>query len=98
MKLRAKDSFNTSGIGTVHAGSEFEVHDALGQELVDKGHAVIVEATTPTAAGAAAKEPAAAKAPAAPKAPLSKADLPPLNKMAETPANKSKPGPKPKDE
>lgn len=85
MRMKAADSFHTSGLGMIHAGQEFEVHDALGKELADKGHATPIEASTNTAAGAKATEPAAKKEPAI------------INKMAEAPANKAA-KPKPKDE
>lgn len=77
MKLRAKDTFHASGVGKVHAGQEFETHDALGQELADKGHAEILEASTDTAAGADQSTPA-----------VPKSDLPPLAKVEPAPKNK----------
>lgn len=93
MKLKAKDSFHASGVGTVHAGAEFETHDALGQELVDKGHAEIVgdsdDATEEPAGELPGEEisrvdddyeqPADAE---------EKAELPPLNKVEPAPKNK----------
>jgi len=80
MKMRAKDSFHTSGIGSVHAKQEFEVHDALGKELEARGLAVSLSAST---------EPAEPK-PAPADAPQSetKAELPPLNKSDAPTANK----------
>lgn len=78
MKLKATKSFHASGVGTVHQGSEFEVHDALGQELADKGLASVTEASTDTDAGAAQSEPQA------------KAELPPLNKADFAPKRKRK--------
>lgn len=40
--MKARDSFHASGVGTVHAGKEFEVHDALGKDLQDRGLADVV--------------------------------------------------------
>jgi len=42
MKLKANRSFHTSGVGMVHAGAEFEVHDALGREMEERGLAARV--------------------------------------------------------
>jgi hypothetical protein len=83
MKLKATKSFHTSGVGTVHQGTEFEVHDALGKELSDKGLASVVEASTDTAAGADASEPHAKQ-----ERPLSnKAEVVPKTKRkAEAPS------------
>lgn len=92
MKLKAKDTFHASGVGKVHARQEFEVHDALGKELVDKGHAEILEASTDTDAGAAQSEPAVPKA---------EPEL--LNKIEPAPKNKRRgkaeaPADEPEDE
>jgi hypothetical protein len=78
MKLKANRSFHTSGIGMVHERTEFEVHDALGRELVDKGLARVIEASTDTDAGAAGSEPHAKQEPP----PLNKAALAPKTKRA----------------
>lgn len=90
MKLRAKDSFHTSGVGTVHAGQEFEVHDQLGREIADKGHAEILEASTDTDAGADQSEPAAPKS--EPGLISAKVEPAPKNKRSKQPA------PEPEDE
>jgi len=78
MKLKAIKSFHASGVGTVHQGTEFEVHDALGREFETKGLALVTQASTDTDAGADQSEPHAKKEP----------EL--LNKMEQTPENKTR--------
>lgn len=85
MKLKATKSFHASGLGTVHEGTEFEAHDALGQEIADKGLAEIVKASTPSSGGAAQTEPAAPKQPVS----AAKAAPPVQNKAAEVQATKA---------
>lgn len=76
MKLKAIKSFHTSGLGMIHAKTEFEAHDALGKELADKGLAEIVESSTDTVAGAADSQPHAKQEPAL------------INKMEPAPESK----------
>ena len=88
MKLKARDSFHASSLGGVHAGQVFEVHDALGKEIVNKGLATVVEASTDTSAGADATDVATPKSLSDPGA---KTDQAPLNKSDPAPLNKSVP-------
>lgn len=81
MKLKALKSFHTSGVGMVHERTEFEVHDALGKELADKGLARVIESSTDTDAGAVESEPHV------------KQDPPPLNKAEVAPKTKRKTAP-----
>jgi hypothetical protein len=76
MKLKAIKSFHTSGLGMIHARTEFEAHDALGQELADKGLAEVIESSTDTVAGAADSQPHAKQEPAL------------INKMEPAPESK----------
>ena len=46
MKLKATDIFHTSETRTVKLGEEFEVADALGKDLVDRGLATPVGGET----------------------------------------------------
>jgi hypothetical protein len=89
MKMKALDSFHTSGLGSVHAGQEFEVHDALGKEIAAKGLAVVTEESTDTSAGADSTDVATPKS-----LPEPEAKMEPLsaNKMEVAPANKRGPG------
>jgi hypothetical protein len=93
MKMKALDSFHTSGLGSVHAGQEFEVHDALGKEIAAKGLAVVTEESTDTSAGADSTDVATPKS-----LPEPEAKMEPLsaNKMEVAPANKRGPGRPPK--
>lgn len=79
MKLKANRSFHTSGVGMIHDGSEFETHDALGQEMIDKGLATRVGETTPSETGAEGKTPVEAPVKAEPEL---------LNKMEPAAENK----------
>ena len=88
MKLKATDSFHTSGLGSVHAGQVFEAHDALGKEITKRGLATVVEPSTDTSAGAAATEIAAPKSLPDTGA---KMDPVPQNKSEPAPLNKSGP-------
>ena len=90
MKLKARDSFHTSGLGGVTAGQVFEVHDALGKEIVNKGLATVIEASTDTSAGADATDVATPKSLPDPGA---KTDQVPLNKAEPAPLNKDDVGP-----
>jgi hypothetical protein len=94
MKLKAIRSFHTSGIGMVHERTEFEAHDALGKELVDKGLASVIEAST-NATDHRSGEPdpsegvgAHTDAGAAESAPHAKQEPAPLNKAALAPKTK----------
>jgi hypothetical protein len=92
MKLKAKDTFHVSSLGDViHAGQEFEAHDALGKELAEKGYAEVLEASTDTSAGADSTAPATPKS--VPEEELAE-KIEPLsaNKMEPAPANKRGPG------
>lgn len=83
MKMKALKSFHTSGVGTVHKGDTFEIHDDLGREHEKRGLAEVVAASTDTKAGADASEPHAKKEPEV------------LNKMEATPKTKKKAGAEP---
>lgn len=91
MKLKAIDSFHTSGLGSVHAGQEFEVHDALGKEIAAKGLATVTEESTDTSAGADSTDQATPKS-----LPEAKMEEAPENKLVAAPPNKRGPGRPPK--
>lgn len=91
MKMKANDSFHTSGLGSVHAGQEFEVHDALGKELAAKGLATVTVESTDTSAGADSTDIATPKS-----LPEAKMEEAPENKLVAAPPNKRGPGRPPK--
>lgn len=84
MKMKANKSFHTSGIGLLHKGDEFEVSDALGKEMQEKGLATASGKSTPSETSA--KRDAVVKA-----QPEVKAELPPLNKADFAPKTKKEP-------
>ena len=85
MKLKAIDTFHVSSLGDIiHAGTEFEVHDALGKEIAAKGLATVTVESTDTTAGADQAEPAEKMEPLS------------ANKMEPAPTNKRGPGRPPK--
>jgi hypothetical protein len=94
MKLKANDTFHVSSLrDVIHAGQEFEVHDALGKELAAKGLATVTVESTDSSAGADSTEPAVPKS-----LPEAEEKMEPLsaNKMEPAPTNKRGPGRPPK--
>lgn len=88
MKMKANKSFHTSGIGLMHKGDEFEVSDALGKEMQEKGLATASGKSTPSETGPAASRPVKPQSEV-------KAELPPLNKADFAPKTKKEPAPAP---
>lgn len=81
MKMKAKDQLHLSALGpnTMAAGTEFDVSDALAEELEKKGLATRVDA------------PAEAEAEKAEATPANKAEPTPANKAeSRAPSNKSR--------
>lgn len=81
MKMKANKSFHTSGVGLMHKGDEFEVSDALGKEMQEKGLATPSGKTTPSETGAKTSRPAKAQ----PEERLEEKALPPIANKAEAP-------------
>lgn len=86
MKMKASKSFHTSGVGLMHKGDEFEVSDALGKEMQEKGLATPSGKPAPSETGAKAARPAKPQPEERPE----EKSLPPIANKAEAPLpNKS---------
>jgi hypothetical protein len=81
MRMKATGPFHSSETRTVKGGAEFEVHDALGKELEQRGVATRIGSDTPSETGAERVAVVGAQ-------PKAEAEL--LNKMEPAPDNKRK--------
>ena len=83
MRMKANGPFHTSETRTVKGGAEFEVHDALGKELEQRGVATRIGSDAPTGTGAAGSAAVEAQ-------PEAKSEPELLNKMEPAPKRKRK--------